>query len=184
MIAIFRPFSLKSTLGDGEKLNSSSINFYGTLTIYASDPKKVDHILFWNEQAKVAVFEVPTEITTTVQSDREQEIVLKSNPADSGASATIELKDLSLLHCPTPNMIFTYQKETSHSKTEFILMEISFMDHTKRTYFVEKMSKMHCREITQNNGNGIKLEVPIKAIQSLQIDGHWITDVTAQKCDK
>src|SRR5690349_13771849 len=83
-----RPFTLKSTLGTGEKLNGQGTSFYGTLSIFSSEAKKVDKISFWNEQYKVAVFEAPTETTTTIQeqTDRNQEIILKNNPAEFGAS--------------------------------------------------------------------------------------------------
>jgi len=168
-------FNILGTMGDSSNIASKNVTVYGRIETYVLPEKKIEQLTFWNKQLKVNVYEVPNEwcIEDTKNTTEEKTTTLNFNPSEQGTIATITLQEIQSITAPQRKntIIFSTADKT---KQEFILIKITFHGNSSRCYLVDKREKLFCKE---KNGNEIiSLEIPVRSIKKLTIDGYSTTN--------
>jgi len=168
---------------DGDK--KQQVNFYGSLLTHQTQKSiNIDNISVGGKYKQISMVEKPTisaksdTENTKTQKNGHQEIQLDVDPKTDLVTTKIDLNEVSELQIPNPHTIWTYQKESTYRKIEFLEVIIISNDaqKTKSRYLLEARTKIYCNEI--NDAGPIHKEVPLGAINILKIDGYKFRTIT------
>lgn len=183
------------TLGNWGNTESSiesdkkqQVNFYGTLLTHQTEtPLAIDNISIGGKYKQIPLIERPTatkdkgdpQSTSISTKNSRSEIALDVDPKTDLVTTKIDLNEVSEIQIPNPHTIWTYQKENTYRKLEFLEVIISSNNtqKTKAHYLLESRTKIYCNEI--NDAGPIQKEVPLAAINSLKIAGYKYRTIAA-----
>lgn len=174
----------ESTL-DGDK--KQQVNFYGSLLTHQAQKNiLIDNISVGGKYKQISMIEKPAmsaqQNNTPSASDQKSgrvEIALTVDPKTDLVTTKIDLNEVSELQVPSPHTVWTYQKESTYRKIEFLEVIIISNDaqKTKSRYLLEARTKIYCDEI--NDAGPIHKEVPLAAINVLKVDGYKFRTITS-----
>lgn len=171
---VFAGYYIQSTMSDSSSNSAlKNITVYGSLQTYMLPEKKIEQIMFWNKRVKTHVYEAPIEWCNMENRKNIEPKQLSFNPSEQGTLAAIELREVQTIVAPElqDTVLFLNSNKTSQ---EFILIKVTFRGNMTRCYLVDKHEKLFCKERSGNEL--IDLEVPIRSIKLLTIDGYSATN--------
>jgi hypothetical protein len=148
------------------------VNFYGKLITQQGQEYSVNNISIQGKYKQIVMYDKPIKhAEPALNSETKQlEIKLDVNPSTDLSNAGIDLSEVSEIIVPSPNTIWFYQKKDRQQKLEFIEVDVISKSNTKRSYLLERKTRINCDEIDAAGPQ--EKNVPLSALDKLIIEGY------------
>lgn len=152
------------------------VNFSGKLITHQGEEYVVDNISIEGKYKQITTYDKPVKHAKAVYNaeSKRREIQLDFNPKTDLTATKIDLSEIKELQVPEPNTIWIYQKKKKHRKIKFTEVTIISKSNTKRSYLLERKTKIYCDEIDE--AGPFEKVVPLPAIDRLIIEGYSFRD--------
>jgi hypothetical protein len=148
------------------------VNFSGKLITQQGQEYNVNNISIQGRYKQIAMYDKPVKHAEAVLNSetKQLEIKLDSNPSTDLSESKIDLSEISEVSVPSPNTIWYYQKKDRQQRVEFIEVEVTTKSSTKRSYLLERKTRISCDEIDAAGPQ--EKRVPLAALDKLIIEGY------------
>ncbi len=148
------------------------VNFYGKLITQQGQEYIVNNISIQGKYKQIIMYDKPIKhIEPVLNTETKQlEIKLDVNPSTDLSNAGVDLSEVSEVVVPSPNTIWFYQKKEQQQKLEFIEVDVISKSNTKRSYLLERKTRINCDEIDAAGPQ--EKNVPLAALDKLIIEGY------------
>lgn len=148
------------------------VNFSGKLITQQGQEYTVNNISIQGKYKQIAMYDKPVKHAEAVLNSetKQLEIRLESNPSTDLSESKIDLSEISEVSVPSPNTIWFYQKKDRQQRVEFIEVEVTTKSNTKRSYLLERKTRISCDEIDAAGPQ--EKRVPLAALDKLIIEGY------------
>lgn len=148
------------------------VNFYGKLITQQGQEYIVNNISIQGKYKQIIMYDKPIKHEDAVLNTetKQLEIKLDVNPTTDLSNAGIDLSEISEIVVPSPNTIWFYQKKERQQKAEFIEVDVVSKSNTKRSYLLERKTRINCDEI--DTAGPQEKNVPLSALDKLIIEGY------------
>jgi hypothetical protein len=152
--------------------NKQDVNFYGKLITQQGQEYNVNNISIESKYKQIVMYDKPIKHADPVMNNDSKlsEIKLDVNPTTDLSDAQIDLSEVSEINVPSPNVIWTYQKKERQQKLEFTEVNVITKSNTKRSYLLERKTRIYCDEIDPAGPQ--EKRTPLAALDKLIIEGY------------
>ena len=148
------------------------VNFSGKLITQQGQEYTVNNISIQGKYKQIVMYDKPVihEEAVLNSETKQLEIKLDVNPSTDLSESKIDLSEVSEVTVPSPDTIWFYQKKEGQQKVEFLEVDVTTKSNTKRSYLLERKTRIRCDEIDAAGPQ--EKVVPLAALDKLIIEGY------------